>query len=69
MGFQFDSLYSFLNMAGHGIYVWSVVVITVIVLSGLIIWPLRAHSLALAEQQRLQRIAEARKVQLGKQTT
>lgn len=60
MTFQFDSLTSFIAMGTHGPYVWSVVIITLVVFAGLVIWPIQAHRNALAEQERLARIAKAR---------
>lgn len=63
MTFQFDSLHAFLYMGGHGVFVWSVMAISVAVFIGLVVWPLRAHRLALQEQQRLARIDEARRQQ------
>ncbi|UTA46524.1 heme exporter protein CcmD [Simiduia sp. 21SJ11W-1] len=61
MTFQFDSLQAFFYMQGHGVFVWSVMAISLVVFAGLVIWPLRAHRQALAEQQRLARIDEARR--------
>ena len=60
MTFQFDSLASFIAMGTHGPYVWSVVIITLVVFAGLVIWPIQAHRNALAEQEGLARIAKAR---------
>lgn len=63
MTFQFDSLQAFLYMDGHGVFVWSVMAISLTVFIGLVVWPLRAHRQALLEQQRLARIDEARRKQ------
>ncbi|MDN3639369.1 heme exporter protein CcmD [Simiduia curdlanivorans] len=60
MTFQFDSLHSFIAMGTHGPFVWSVVVITLLVLAWLVLWPLKLHRDALAEQARLARIEKAR---------
>lgn len=63
MTFQFDSLQAFLHMDGHGVFVWSVMAISLAVFVGLVVWPLRAHRQALLEQQRLARIDAARRKQ------
>ncbi|BFM11269.1 hypothetical protein R50072_14220 [Simiduia litorea] len=60
MTFQFDSLASFMAMGTHGPFVWSVVVITLLVLAWLVLWPLKLHRDALVEQGRLARIEKAR---------
>ena len=44
---QFDSLQQLVVMGGHGVYVWSAVTISVSVLIGLIIKPLRQHNIAI----------------------
>lgn len=67
MKFQFESLQAFMAMGNHGPYVWSVVIITLLVLTGLIAWPLKLHRDALREQQRLDRIHQARAQQANNQ--
>jgi len=44
---QFDSLQQLMVMDGHGAYVWSAVTVSVSVLIGLIIKPLRQHRAAI----------------------
>lgn len=60
MTFQFDSLAAFVAMGKHGIYVWSVVGFTLLIIFLLIYLPLRTQRQLLAEQQRLSRIEVAR---------
>ena len=40
MNFQFDNVIQLLNMAGHGIYVWTAVLVTLALVAWLIINPL-----------------------------
>ena len=40
MSFQFDTFSQLLNMAGHGIYVWTAVLVTLALVAWLIINPL-----------------------------
>lgn len=40
---QFDSLQAFIHMDGHGVFVWAVYGITLLVLSALLIAPLRKN--------------------------
>jgi len=44
---QFDNVQQLLVMDGHGVYVWSAVFVSVCVLIGLIIRPLRQHRRAI----------------------
>jgi len=44
---QFDSLQQLMVMDGHGVYVWSAVTVSVSVLIGLIVKPLRQHRAAI----------------------
>ena len=36
---QFDSVAALLDMGGHGVYVWSVVIVSVLVIAGLLALP------------------------------
>ena len=55
MIFRFDSLQDFLQMSGHGPYVWSAYAISFAVMLWLVISPLRRRRLLLAELRRQQR--------------
>ena len=46
---QFDSVAALLDMGGHGVYVWSVVVVSVLVIVGLLVIPARSSRRFLAE--------------------
>lgn len=48
---QFDNLAAALNMGGHGAYVWSVVLVSILVVAGLLVLPARASRRFLAEQR------------------
>ena len=48
---QFDSLADALHMGGHGVYVWIVVVVSVLVIGGLLLIPALSNRRFLAEQQ------------------
>lgn len=50
--FRFTSLADFLSMSGHGVYVWSCVAITVVILGFLLLRPLFLHK---AQLQKLAR--------------
>ena len=50
---QFDSLAAFMSMEGHGIFVWSVYAITLVVMVGLAMAPLRKNRQFFAEQAML----------------
>ena len=45
---QFETLAAALHMDGHGIYVWSVVVVSVLVVIGLLLIPAISHRRFLA---------------------
>lgn len=50
---QFDSLAAFMSMQGHGIFVWSVYVISLVVMVGLVVAPLRKNREFFTEQAML----------------
>ena len=50
---QFDSLAAFMSMEGHGIFVWSVYAITLVVMLLLVSAPLRRNRQFFAEQAML----------------
>ena len=50
---QFDSLAAFLSMEGHGIFVWSVYAIALVVMVGLVVAPLRKNRQFFTEQAML----------------
>jgi heme exporter protein D len=52
---QFDSFLDFLTMGGHGVYVWTVYGIALLVLSALVITPLRRDRRFFVEQSMLLR--------------
>jgi heme exporter protein D len=52
MNFQFDSLSAFLEMSGHGSYVWACYAITYAVLIYLIMSPLMQKKKFLAQQKK-----------------
>ena len=56
MKFQFDSLHEFIQMAGHGPYVWSCYLITIAFLVFLIVNPVFKHRKFLQVQNRQQRL-------------
>jgi heme exporter protein CcmD len=43
MRFQFDSLQELLEMAGHGQFVWTAVLVSLLVMAWLLIKPLQQH--------------------------
>jgi len=47
MKFQFQDVSQMLNMGGHGFYVWSAVIVTLMIIIGLIARPLRQHRIIL----------------------
>jgi heme exporter protein D len=47
MKFQFQDLSEMLTMDGHGVYVWSAVIVTLIIIIGLVVRPLLQHKVAL----------------------
>ena len=52
---QFDSFSDFLTMGGHGVYVWTVYGIALLVLLALVITPLRRDRRFFVEQSMLLR--------------
>lgn len=61
--FKFSSLNDFITMAGHGIYVWSCVLIAAVILSALVIHPLvlhRSQKRHILRQRQLQGSQQAR---------
>ncbi|WP_339338542.1 heme exporter protein CcmD [uncultured Oceanicoccus sp.] len=50
---QFDSLAAFMSMQGHGIFVWSVYAISLVVMVGLVVAPLRKNRAFFTEQAML----------------
>lgn len=62
MNFQFESLSTFIDMGGHGAYVWSCYLLTVVALLLLMLYP-RARKRQLTLQlQRQQRIEQGQPV-------
>ena len=49
MKFQFQSISHLLDMDGHGFYVWSAVIVTLIVIIGLIVRPVIQHRVVLSQ--------------------
>ena len=43
MQFQFESLQEMLEMAGHGEYVWTAVLVSLLVMAWLLVKPLQQH--------------------------
>ena len=43
MKFQFDSFQQMLEMAGHGPYVWTAVLVSLVVMAWLLVRPLQLH--------------------------
>jgi heme exporter protein D len=56
---QFDSISELLTMGGHGVFVWAVYAIAFVVLSSLLIAPLRKKRQFIIEQSMRQRRARA----------
>lgn len=50
---QFDSLAAFMSMEGHGVFVWSVYAIGLVVMIGLVAAPLRKNNQFFTEQAML----------------
>ncbi len=48
---QFDSLAALLDMGGHGIYVWSVTLVSVLVVVGLLVVPVMSSRRFLGTQR------------------
>lgn len=57
--FQFESFAAFVEMGGHGPYVWSAYVIALSLLASLVIMPLRRKRMLLKQIAREQRRAQA----------
>ena len=51
--FQFDSFFNFLRMAPHGIYVWPVYGLGLLVIGGLAIWIRYQHRQAIRKIRRI----------------
>lgn len=63
MSFQFDSLQDFLQMSGHGPYVWACYGITFVVLLYLVLRPLSRRRRFIRQQRLwLQKMAQNREV-------
>ncbi|MEZ5529982.1 MAG: heme exporter protein CcmD [Porticoccaceae bacterium] len=60
MMFRFESLQDFLQMSGHGPYVWSAYVISIAVMLWLVISPLRRRRRLLEDVERQLRREAAR---------
>ena len=58
---KFESIQDFIVMNGHGLYVWSSVVIAVLILGGLLVHPLLLHRAQLRQLQKQVRIARLQK--------
>ena len=64
MNFQFDSLQDFLQMSGHGPYVWACYGITFVVLLYLVVRPIRRCRRFIHRQRLwLQKMAQEREVE------
>lgn len=64
MNFQFDSLQDFLQMSGHGPYVWACYGITFVVLLYLVLRPIRRRRRFIHRQRLwLQKMAQEREVE------
>ncbi len=59
MEFKFDSFAAFMAMGGHGVFVWSVYALTLIVLLCLLLAPLRRKRRFIVEQAMMLRRAES----------
>ena len=64
MKFQFDSVYDFLNMAGHGPYVWACYGIAAVALTYLALTPFWGRRKFLADLQRTIKIETHEKQRL-----
>lgn len=64
MNFQFDSLQDFLQMSGHGPYVWACYGITFVVLLYLVVQPIRRRRRFIHRQRLwLQKMTQEREVE------
>ena len=61
MHFQFESLADFMSMSGHGSYVWSCYLLTLVTLIMLICWPFIKKRQLMAQMSRRQRIESGRR--------
>lgn len=58
--FQFENLSEFIGMGGHGTYVWSAYLISLLVMTWLVVSPLRRRQALMQEVVRQQRREAAR---------
>ncbi|WP_052481087.1 heme exporter protein CcmD [Gilvimarinus agarilyticus] len=61
--FRFDSLSDFLQMSGHGIYVWACVAIALVILTALLVYPVinaRTQLTRIHRQQIMQKMQQER---------
>jgi heme exporter protein CcmD len=63
MQFQFESLQGMLEMSGHGEYVWTAVLVSLLVMACLLVKPLQQH------QDSLRAIARQHRREQQRQTT
>lgn len=68
MKFQFDSLQAFLNMGGHGPYVWAAYTVTLVLLVWLLANPLLQKKRFLRHHLRQQQLNELRTSQSNQAT-
>ena len=61
MSFQFSNFSDFIAMQGHGPYVWAAYGVALVVLTALVVWPLRRNRHLRTEVARQIRIEEARR--------
>ncbi|GMG87651.1 heme exporter protein CcmD [Biformimicrobium ophioploci] len=60
MNFQFSSFAEFIEMAGHGPFVWAAYVVTLVTLIALIVLPSRGASRFIAQEKKRLDVAERR---------
>ena len=58
--FKFDSFDAFMSMGGHGVFVWSVYALTLIVLVSLLVAPLRRKRRFMQEQRMILKRMESK---------
>jgi heme exporter protein D len=61
--FRFSSLTEFLQMGGHGIYVWSCAAIALVILTVLLVYPIitaRSQLVRIQRQQAMQKMQQER---------
>ena len=63
MQFQFESLQGMLEMSGHGEYVWTAVLVSLLIMAWLLVKPLQQH------QDSLRAIAHQHRREQQRQTT